>query len=78
VPTAFLNVAEKRETSSLCLCRELHLTVSLDGLYILAPLLIYIIVKNVMTVLQKAHCVSITKTKWLILFREVPVIAVDC
>jgi hypothetical protein len=43
---------------------------------ILAPLLIYIIVKNVMTALQKAHFVSITKTKWLILFREV--IAVDC
>jgi hypothetical protein len=43
---------------------------------ILATLLIYIIVKNVMTALQKAHCVSITKTKWLILFREV--IVVDC
>jgi len=33
VPTAFLNVAEKRETSRPCLCRELHPTVSLDRLW---------------------------------------------
>jgi len=43
---------------------------------ILTPTLIYINVKNIMTALQKAQYVSITKTKWLILLREV--IAVDC
>jgi len=31
VPTAFLNVAGKRET--YCLCRELHPAVSLDRLW---------------------------------------------